>query len=240
MSLVSRTHNHVAALIVGVCALAIGYPGAAAAQSVPPSAAPTTFDSLHPTISGTLVAKPVSGEGNIPTVCRDRNAAVAAAATMQRRGLVVCTDEGRLVLLQLTRYTGFYARYWGRIALRHLTDGDHINAWGVLTTGGYVLNPTYAVQDTDVQEAFVDSQDYIAAGGARLTLFVLKSDGNGPVNGLIHAIRGGVVHITLCNGQSGVWADLTRGKTIDITQSLFNRRLNTYVHTGEVCVICGP
>lgn len=159
---------------------------------------------------------------------------------MQRRGLVICTEEGRLVLLQLTRTIGFYARFWGRYGLGRLTDGDHINAWGSLGSGGYVLDPTYAVQDTDIQEAFVDSQDFIAASGPRLTLFVLKSDANGPVKGLIHAVRGGVTHITLCNGQPGVWADLTAGKTIDITRSLFNRRLDMYIHTDTVRVVSCP
>lgn len=230
----------VAVLALGVCALGVVNTGSVAAQSVGPSTAPTNINAALPTISGTLVAKPVNGEGNIPTACRDRDASAVRAATMQNRGLVVCTEEGRLVFLQLTRSTGFYARYWGRYGLGRLTDGDHINAWGVLGSGGFVLNPTYAVQDTDIQEAFVDSQDFIAAGGPSLMLFVLKSDANGPVRGLVHAVRGGVTHITLCNGQPGTWADLTAGKTIDVTRSLFNRRLETYIHTGNARVVSCP
>ena len=99
---------------------------------------------------------------------------------------------------------------------------------------GFILNPTYAVQDTDIQEAPVDSQDFIAASGPRLMLFVLKSDANGPVRGMVHAVRGGVTHITLCNGQPGAWADLTAGKTIDITRSLFNRRPR-HLHPHRQC-----
>jgi hypothetical protein len=232
--------KHVAALALGVCALGVVNTGSVSAQSVGPSVAPSTINAAQPTISGTLVAKPVNGEGNIPSVCRDQNAAAAKAATVQNRGLVVCTDEGRLVLVQITRSTGFYARFWGRYGLGRLTDGDHINAWGVLGSGGFVLNPTYAVQDTDIQEASVDSQDFIAGSGPRLMLFVLKSDANGPVKGMVHAVRGGVTHITLCNGQPGTWADLTAGKTINITRSLFNRRLDTYIHTDYVHVVSCP
>jgi hypothetical protein len=232
--------KNLAVLAIGVCSLGVATNGSVAAQSVGPSVAPSSIDAARPTVSGTLVAKPINGEGNIPAPCRDRDASAIKAATMQRRGLVICTEEGRLVLLQITRATGFYARYWGRFGLGRLTDGDHINAWGVLGSGGYVLDPTYAVQDTDIQEAFVDSQDFIAASGPRLNLFVLKSDASGPVDGLIYAVRGGVTHVTLCNGQPGTWADLTAGKTIDITRSLFNRRLDTYIHTGRVHVVSCP
>jgi hypothetical protein len=232
--------KHLAILALGVCSLGVATPASVAAQSVGPSVAPTNVDAARPTVSGTLVAKPINGEGNIPSACRDRDASAVKAAATQNRGLVICTEEGRLVLLQITSTTGFYARYWGRYGLRRLTDGDHINAWGVLGAGGYVLNPTYAVQDTDFQEAFVDSQDFIAASGPRLMLFVLKSDPRGPVSGAIHAVRGGVTHITLCNGQPGTWLDLTVGKTIDITRSLFNRRLNSYIYTGRVQVVSCP
>ncbi len=240
MSMRVLIRKHLAVLTIGVCSLGAATTGPAAAQSVGPSVAPSSIDSARPTISGTLVAKPVNGEGNIPVACRDRNASAVKAATMQRRGLVICTEEGRLVLVQITRITGFYARYWGRVGLNRMADGDHINAWGVLGSGGYVLDPTYAVQDTDIQEAFVDSQDFIAASGPRLMLFVLKSDSNGPVNGLVHAVRGGVTHITLCNDRPGTWADLTAGKTIDITRSLFNRRLDTYIHTDTIHVVSCP
>ena len=144
------------------------------------------------------------------------------------------------MLLLLSARTGFFARYWGRISLDRLTDGDHINAWGVLRDRGYLLDPTYAVQDTDVQEAFTNSQDFIARGGARLTLYVLKSDPRGPVQGIVYAVQGGETEITLCNGHPGTWANLTAGKTINITDSLFNRRLMTYIHTAYVRVVSCP
>lgn len=240
MSKLVHIRQHFAVLALTVCSLGVATTNSVAAQSVGPSAAPSNLDSARPTISGILVAKPINGEGNIPAACRDQNASAVRAATMQRRGLVICTEEGRLVLVQITRATGFYARYWGRVGLGRLTDGDHINAWGVLGSGGYVLDPTYAVQDTDIQEAFVDSQNFIANSGPRLMLFVLKSDSNGPVKGLVHAVRGGVTHITLCNDLPGTWTDLTAGKTIDITRSLFNRRLDTYIHTGSVHVVSCP
>jgi hypothetical protein len=210
------------------------------AQSVGPSAPPANINPAQPTVSGILVAKPVRGEGNIPAICRDRDQAAVSAAVMQQRGLVICTEEGRLVLLQLSARTGIYARYWGRYSVARLIDGDHINAWGVLRDRGYLLDPTYAVQDTDLQEAFTDSQDFIARSGPRLTLYVLKSAAGGPVQGIVYAVRGGRTHITLCNGQPGTWADLTAGKTIDITRSLFNRRLMTYIHTDTVQVVSCP
>ncbi|MGH2411560.1 MAG: hypothetical protein ACRDGS_14515 [Chloroflexota bacterium] len=188
-------------------------------------------------MSGILVAKPINGEGNIPAACRDRDQASVNAATLQKRGLVICTEEGRLVLLQLSTSTGIYARYWGKRHLRRFVDGDHINAWGVLTDRGYVLDPTYAVQDTDIQEAFADSQDFILRHGSRLVLDVLQSDPNSPVRGMVFAVRGGETDVTLCGGHPGRWEDLTAGKTINITRSLFNRRLETYEHTGAVQVV---
>jgi hypothetical protein len=212
----------------------------AAAQSVPPSAPPSNIDALNPTVSGILVAKPVSGEGNIPAACRDRDASSLNGAVMQHRGLIVCTEEGKLVLLNLQPDTGFYYRYWGKGSLRFFRDGDHVNAWGVLRDRGYELNPTYAVQDTDVQEAYTDSQDFIMAGGTRLTLGVLQSPPNSPVQGIVHAVQGGTPHITRCNGTAGTWADLKTGKTIDITKSLFNRRLSLYVDTDDVTIVSCP
>ncbi|MDQ2741535.1 MAG: hypothetical protein M3Z66_04455 [Chloroflexota bacterium] len=207
-----------------------------AAQSVRPSTPPPNIDALHATVSGTLIARPLGGPGNLPQACRDRGPDVQGQA-MQARGLVICTEEGTLVLLQLSPSTGFFARYWGRISINHLRDGDHINAWGVLQAGGRVLDPTYAVQDTDLQRAFADSQDFIARGGQVLTLAVLQSDGNGPVQGVIHAVLSGRTHVTLCDGQQGSWKDLTAGKTIDITDSLFNRLRMTYLETVNVKVV---
>lgn len=224
--------------VILAASLAVTHP--AAAQSVGPGAPPVTIDAIHPTVSGILVAKPASGEGNLPSTCRDRDRASVGAAVMQRRGLVICTEEGKLVLLNLSRDTGLYARYWGRYSLRRLTDGDRLNAWGVLRDNGFELSPTFAVQDVDIQDAFVDSQDFITRSGRILTLGVLKSDAKGPVQGIVRAVRGGTTHITLCNGQPGTWADLTVGTTIDITRSLFNRRLDTYIHTGTVQVVSCP
>jgi hypothetical protein len=45
------------------------------------------------------------------------------------------------------------------------------------------------------------------------------------------------MHITLCNGNAGTWADLTAGKTIDITRSVYNRRLHAYIDTDTVRVV---
>jgi hypothetical protein len=237
MSTIRRALS-IAVLLTAAAGVLVTRP--AAAQSVPPSPPPANLDTAHPTVSGILVAKPVSGEGNIPQACRDRDVASVNAAVQERRGLVICTAEGKLVLLVVDESTGYYARYWGKYSLNRLTDGDHVRAWGVLRDYGYELNPTYAVQDTDIQEAYVDSQDFIMHGGPRLTLGVLSSDPKGPVQGIVHAVQGGYTEITLCNGHEGTWADLTTGKTIDITNSLFNRRLKLYIHTARVKVVSCP
>ncbi|HLJ67682.1 MAG TPA: hypothetical protein VKX16_10030 [Chloroflexota bacterium] len=226
------------ALFAGVLLSGPGGVRPAGASELQPTTPPPGIDAARPTVSGVLVAKPINGEGNLPAACRDRDAATVNQAVMERRGLVICTEEGRLVLLELSRGTTIHARYWGRIAIRSLRDGDRINAWGVLTDAGYLLNPTRAVQDTDVQGAFTDSQDFITAhAGIRLTLDVLQSDANGPVQGIIHAIRGGNVRVILCGDRLGTWQDLTVGKTIDISRSLFNRRLMTYVDMDRVRVV---
>ena len=230
----------IASLLIGVSAAGLTKVHTVAAQSVPPSTAPANIDSLHPTVSGILVAKPQQGEGNLPSACRDTDAASVNGAVTAHRGLIVCTNEGKLVLLDLQASTGLFYRYWGKAELRYFRDGDHINAWGVLLDHGYLLRPTYAVQDTDVQEAYADSQDFIMDGGPRLTLGVLHSAPQSPVQGIVYAIQGGPTHITRCNGTAGTWANLTVGKTIDITDSLFNRRLNLYIHTANVKIVSCP
>jgi hypothetical protein len=191
----------------------------------------------QPTVTGTLIARPISGETNLPLPCRDRDQAVAARAMSETRGLVICTEEGKLVLIQLSAGTRIHARFGGPISVDRFTDGDHINAWGTLQDNGFLLDPTTIVQDADVQESNVDSQDFVAQSGPRLTLYVLKSDAQSPVQGIVHAYQGGVTHIILCGGGSGTWQDLTVGKTLDISKSLFNRRLMTYIHTAEVRVV---
>lgn len=226
------------ALVLGACVSGLTSGISASAQSVGPSVPPTNINSAQPTVSGVLVAKPMFREGNIPAACRDRDQTSLNTAVMKNRGVVICTAEGRLVLLQLSSKTGIYALYWGKYELRRLSDGDHINAWGTLQDNGYVLNPSVAIQDTDIQFAYADSQDLITGRGPfRLALDVLKSDDKGPVQGAIHALRVGRFHITLCNGQPGRWSDLTRGKTVDISRSLFNRRTMTYIRLDSIRVV---
>jgi hypothetical protein len=229
------------AVVAMVMASSLAGVGVARAQTSEPMTPPAGIDAAHPTVSGILIAKPISGEGNIPAACRDRDASLVNQANLVNRGLVICTSEGKLVLLALDNSTGFFARYWGEIYLRQLADGDHINAWGTLKDHGYLLDPTRAVQDTDLQRAFTDSQDFIAGRDGRvLTLMVLKSDSGGPVDGIVHAVPGGATHVILCGDHDGTWANLTVGKTINITDSLFNRRTRYYIHTGTVRVASCP
>jgi hypothetical protein len=191
-------------------------------------------------VSGTLVAKPVNGERTFSSVCADRDQSTLALAAQQNRGLVICTAEGKLVLLELSSGTRIVSRFGGRITVALLTDGDHINAWGDLGDNGYLLNPTSRVQDTDLQGALTDSQDFIAQGGSSLMLMVLQSDSNGPVQGIVHAVPGGPARVVLCGDRLGTWDDLTQGKTIDITRSIFNRRTMTYLRTANVRVVSCP
>jgi hypothetical protein len=189
-------------------------------------------------VIGTLVAKPQPGVApSEPVACREQPAAGAAAAVMQGRGLVICTAAGHLVLLQLSASTRILTIDGGAATIASLRDGDRIVAAGALTAGGAVLNPTTSVRDTDIQRARTASQDFIAGGGSILTLFVLQSDAGGPVEGQVHADGAADAHVTLCGGRAGSWTDLHQGLTIDITNSIFNRRTMTYVDADTIHVV---
>lgn len=191
----------------------------------------------RPTVVGTLVAKPVNGESAVPPQCQSRDMAPVNTAIQERRGLVICTAHGKLVLLELTPDSTVHARFWGPASGGSLRDGDRIRAWGTLGDNGYLLNPTLAVQDMDVQRASTHSQDFVAQDGPHLTLYVLSSDKGGPVEGVVYAVQGGASRVYLCDGAAGTWSDLTPGLTIDISRSLFNRRINTYVDTDVVRIV---
>ena len=145
-SVLVRTLSAVLSLGVVLPALA-GVP-AVHASATRQSAPPTFIDSNRPAVSGTLVARPLTAVANVPAICRDESA-IRGAAT-QNRGLVICTEEGKLVLLQLTARTRFFSRDWRRIAVDRLRVGDHINAWGTLRDSGHLLFPTSVVQDTSI------------------------------------------------------------------------------------------
>jgi len=189
-------------------------------------------------VSGRLVAKPISGEGpQGRVICGDQDRTPDVAALMANRGLVICTEEGRLILLQLSSKTRLSARDRTAVIITDLTIGDHLNAWGKLIDNGLVLNPTTLVTDTDVQAKSTASQDFIAGTGKILTLYVLQSDSGGPVQGMTHAEQRDAVHVTLCGGVHGTWGQLRQGMTIDISGSIFNLRTMTYVDTEIVRVV---
>ncbi|GAC1509585.1 MAG: hypothetical protein NVS2B16_08360 [Chloroflexota bacterium] len=192
-------------------------------------------------VRGTLVALPVSGDGTGgQIVCGDRDVTGPAKALMVNRGLVICSDAGRLVLLQLSATTRIFGRDRVALPVDHLTRGDRIVAWGLLTDSGFLLAPTFAVQDIDTQTRATNSQDYIAGRDSGLTLDVLQSDGGGPVQGIVHARSGGGTHVVLCGGRLGAWSNLTAGMTIDVSGSVFDIRTMTYVDTDTVTVVnCG-
>src|SRR4051794_2871659 len=122
--------------------MVIGSPtvqAASARQTAPPG-----INAAQPTVSGRLVAKATNGTTTGAAVC---GRTTAAPTRMINRGLVICTSQGNLVLLQLSRSTGIFNRDWQRLAYARLALGDQINAWGALGAGGALLNPTVAIQD---------------------------------------------------------------------------------------------
>ncbi|HEX8918172.1 MAG TPA: hypothetical protein VF898_06695, partial [Chloroflexota bacterium] len=184
-------------------------------------------------ISGRLVAKPIEGVAPATAViCGDRDQTQAAKALMVSRGLVICTEEGNLVLLQIGTGTRLLTQDYVAVTIPDMSLGDHINARGVLKN--LVMSPTASVVDTNLRMRKTNSQDFIRNGGITLTLYVLQSDAGGPVQGLIHAQQRGRAHVVLCNGKTGTWSDLRPGLTIDISGSIFNTRFMTYVDTDLV------
>ena len=190
------------------------------------------------TVSGRLVAKPNVGPSG-QVICGDRDRSADAQALSINRGLVICTVEGKLVLIQLSANTKVLTSDRAPATIEDLTLGDHLKAHETLGTDGQVLNPTAAVVDTNIQRKHTASQDFVANAGSILTLYVLKSDPC-PVKGLVHAAPGEPPHVTLCNGSSGTWTDLRQGFSIDVSNSVFNTRTMTYVDTNAVRVISCP
>jgi len=189
-------------------------------------------------VQGTLVAKPVPDGGSNPTtICRDRDVTAQARTLAVNRGLVICTNEGGLVLLQLSAGTRITGNDRIAVTVAQLTDGDHILAWGKLQDGGSLLSPTYLVRDTDIRTRSTNSQDFITRHDDSLTLDVLQSDAGSSVQGIIHARRGGHTQVYLCNGRLGTWNDLRAGMTIDISGSTFNHRIMSYVDTDVIHVV---
>jgi hypothetical protein len=91
--------------------------------------APANVDPARPAVTGKLVAKAGS---TAPVICGDRDRTAEAKPLMINRGLVVCTEEGNLVLLQLSRGTGLFNAIWQPIGYKALALGDRLNAWGSL------------------------------------------------------------------------------------------------------------
>jgi hypothetical protein len=185
-------------------------------------------------VTGKLVAKP----GQAPTgrvVCADRDV-TGDAQTAVSRGLVVCTEEGTLVLLQISSTTKLLTRDRARVTIEDLRLGDLVTGTGTLQESGSVMNPTRSVLDADLLRAGTNSQDFIAGTGSVLNLFVLSSE-PGPVQGRVRASPGEPTHVTLCSGVQGAWSDLKTGLTVDVSQSVFNTRAMEYVDTGNVTVV---
>ena len=188
------------------------------------------------TVTGILIAKPVPGAGNRPILCRDQNRTAEVRALLPR-GLVICTEEARLVLLQLSTGTRIVAQDGTAATVGDLTDGDRIVARGQLRDNGMLMDPTFVVRDSDIQSRATESQDFIAKRNVSLTLYVLQSAAGGPVQGIIQAERGNDTRVILCEGRTGAWGNLAEGMTIDVSSSVFNRRTMTYVDTGVVRVV---
>ncbi|MBV9282451.1 MAG: hypothetical protein JOZ41_20425, partial [Chloroflexi bacterium] len=93
------------ASVLAFCLPALATPPGASAAPVHQTA-PPGIDPAHPAVSGRLVAKPITGEEPTGTViCGDRDRGPDVRASVIR-GLVICTEEGQLVLLQISGKTG--------------------------------------------------------------------------------------------------------------------------------------
>jgi len=189
------------------------------------------------TVTGRLVAKPDQGPAG-QVVCGDRDRTKEAQSALAR-GLVICTEEGKLILLQISVGTRLFTHDRARVTIEDLRLGDTLTGTGTLQDAGLVMNPTVSVADANLQLRGTNSQDFIAGGGAVLTLYVLSSDA-GPVQGRVLASPGEPTHVRLCGGGQGSWADLKAGLTVNISRSIFNTRAMEYVDTSYVSIVtCG-
>lgn len=189
------------------------------------------------TVTGRLVAKPDQGPSG-QVVCGDQ-VRTGEAQTAVSRGLVICTEEGKLVLLQLSGTTKLLTRDRARLTIEDLKLGDTLTGRGTLRDAGLVMYPTASAVDGNLLLGGTNSQDFIAARGAVATLYVLSSD-VGPVQGRVLASPGEPTHVRLCNGAQGTWTDLKAGLTINVSRSIFNTRTMDYVDTDYVSIVnCG-
>jgi hypothetical protein len=189
------------------------------------------------TVTGTLVAKPDLGPTG-QVVCGDRDRTKEAQAAVNR-GLVICTEEGKLILLQLSGATKLLTHDRARVTVEDLRLGDTLTGTGTLQDAGLVMNPTVSAVDANLLLRGTNSQDFIASAGPALTLYVLSSE-VGPVQGRVLASPGEPTHVRLCGGAQGTWADLKAGLTINVNHSIFNTRAMEYVDTSYVSIVsCG-
>jgi hypothetical protein len=186
------------------------------------------------TVTGKLVAKPDQGPTG-QVICADRDR-TRQAQTALSRGLVVCTEEGKLILLQISGTTKLLTHDRARITTEDLRLGDTLTGTGRLQDAGLVMNPTISVVDANLLLRGTNSQDFIAGSGTILTLYVLSSD-EGPVQGRVLASPGEPTHIRLCSGGQGTWADLKVGLTVNVSHSIFNRRIMEYVDTNYISIV---
>lgn len=188
------------------------------------------------TVTGTLIAKPIGGAAGSRILCHDQDR-TAAAQPLLARGLVICTEEARLILLELSPQTRMIGADGAKVDLDDLIPGDRLTARGRLVEGGAVLSPTNMVRDQELQARLTESQDYIAKHEVNLTLFVLQSAAGSPVKGEVEAQAGEGTRIILCGGRAGTWGNLAQGMTVNVGRSIFNTRTMTYVDTGVVRVV---
>jgi hypothetical protein len=186
------------------------------------------------TVTGRLVAKPDQGPTG-QVICGDQDH-TKEAQTALNRGLVICTEEGKLVLLELSGTTKLLTHDRAGVTVEDLRLGDTLTGMGTLQVGGTVMFPTASVVDANLQLRGTNSQDFIAAAGPALTLYVLSSE-VGPVQGQVLASPGEPLHIRLCGGAQGSWKDLKAGLTVNVDHSIFNTRTMEYVDTNTVSVV---
>jgi hypothetical protein len=185
-------------------------------------------------VTGRIVAKPDQGPtGRV--ICGDQDR-TARAQTAIVRGLVICTPEGKLVLIQIGGNTKLFTHDRAYVTIEDLGLGDTLTGRGTLQDAGLVINPTISVVDANLLLRGTNSQDFIAGAGPTLTLYVLSSD-VGPVQGRVLASPGEPTHVRLCTGAQGTWADLKPGLSVNVSHSIFNGRTMEYVDTSYVSIV---
>src|SRR4029077_17003570 len=111
-------------------------------------------------VTGRLIAKPDQGPTG-QVICGDRDRTMAAQTGVSR-GLVICTAEGKLILLQISGTTKLLTHDRARLTIEDLSLGDTVIGTGTLRDAGLVMDPSVSIADANLLLGKTNSQDFIA------------------------------------------------------------------------------